>query len=92
MMLDKWLNIGKRRQKLINKIIALDSSRSLEQLSKWSKHNLERELFFLENYPNRYVSRKTVSVSTVDDRIDDLIRKAKEEEIWVDNPVKGKWL
>ncbi len=50
-MLDKWVKIGKRRKRLIEKIIALDSRRSIEQLSRWSIENLERELSLLKRYP-----------------------------------------
>jgi len=92
-MLYKWLNIGKRRKKLINKIIALDSNRSLEQLSKWKVSNLERKLFFLEHYPNRCGRRCDASSPVkVDARIDELIKKAKDDEIWDETPKKGNWL
>lgn len=89
-MLETWISIGKKRRKLINQIIALDSSRSLEQLSKWHKHNLEKELFLLEHYPTRY--RTSNGITVVDDRIDALIKKAKDDGIWDENPVKGKWV
>ncbi len=90
-MLNNWLEIGKRRRKLIEKIIALDSSRTIKQLSKWLVHNLERELFFLENYPTIYRQNHSISIS-IDDRIDELIKKAKDNGMWNENPVKGKWV
>ena len=94
MMLQDWIKIGKRRQKLIDKIIALDSSRSLQQLSKWPVHNLEKELFFLEYYPNRYIHRSQYLESSpeVSRRIDILIKKAKKDKMWENNPKEGKWV
>ncbi|KKM92756.1 hypothetical protein LCGC14_1215280 [marine sediment metagenome] len=96
-MLEDWIKIGKRRRKLIDKLIALDSRRSLEQLSKWTVSNLERELFLFEHCPNYiptiYIqdNNKYLSVKN-DERITRLINHAKANNIWDECPKKGKWV
>lgn len=92
-MLDKWLNIGKRRRKLIDRIIALDNKNrhSKERLSYDSAETLQLKLSWLQQ--DKTQDRPSVkSVVAFDNRIDDLIKKAKADGMWDNNPKKGKWL
>lgn len=91
-MLENWIKIGKRRKKLINKIIALDSKNkhTIERLSSDNIETLQLKLFWLQQTPTR-CQQQFVNKAT-NDHIEKLIKRAKDDGIWDENPKEGKWV